>query len=497
MYTAPLARTELTLTPGSTSVAGGLACAVPVEHRSAEHGLVGCEARRAVSLWCAAAVAVVALAVAGCSKEEAPREFEPNLVQAMKYQIQNNVSMDQTSRDATWAVTRLFGTPDQPKLPEMVTEDSDLASIVSMEHLERASGRADAEGRGLYDAHCARCHGVTGSGRGITGAVLTPYPRDYRMGVFKFKSTSRGAKPTHEDIARLIRNGIPGTAMSKIEGLKEEDVQALTDYVIYLSWRGELERLLIDDAAMEVNLEDGERVINTEWAESTVTEEKETFDEQWGYVEDHVTEIGDAWLEAEDEVYEVPEPPAGLPVAQSHEDFVKLSQGDQAGALAASVEKGHQLFIGKVASCSKCHGEKGLGDGQTTDYDDWTKDWTARVGLDPKDHESLVPLLARGAFPPINALPRNFAEGAFHGGSSSEDLYRRIAVGIAGTPMPAATFVDGQFEKDDVWHLINYIRSLQTAPDTPPGAASSTGAGSAPGAGTTEAPSTAKKTPSA
>jgi hypothetical protein len=34
-------------------------------------------------------------------------------------------------------------------------------------------------------------------------------------------------------------------------------------------------------------------------------------------------------------------------------------------------------------------------------------------------------------------------------------------VGIEGSPMPAATFVEGQFEQDDVWHLINFIRSLQ------------------------------------
>jgi hypothetical protein len=27
--------------------------------------------------------------------------------------------------------------------------------------------------------------------------------------------------------------------------------------------------------------------------------------------------------------------------------------------------------------------------------------------------------------------------------------------------MPAATFVEGEFEADDVWHLINFIRSLQ------------------------------------
>ncbi len=104
---------------------------------------------------------------------------------------------------------------------------------------------------------------------------------------------------------------------------------------------------------------------------------------------------------------------------------------------------------------------QGLGNGQTTDYDDWTKDWTSRVGLKPEDRESLIPLLARGALPPRNAIPRNFAEGIFRGGSTSQDLYRRIMQGIDGTPMPAATFVEGQFEQDDVWHLINFIRSLQ------------------------------------
>ena len=173
--------------------------------------------------------------------------------------------------------------------------------------------------------------------------------------------------------------------------------------------------------------------------------------------------IAESWLEAEDEVLEVPEPPSDFPVANSHKDFVKLSQGDQADALAKSVERGRELFLGKVASCSKCHGEKGLGNGQTTDYDEWTKDWTARIGIKPEDREALIPLLARGALPPINAVPRNFSEGLFHGGSESSDLYRRITQGIDGSPMPAATFVEGQFEKQDVWHLINFIRSLQTA----------------------------------
>ncbi len=407
--------------------------------------------------------AVVCVSVAGC-REEIPVTFEPNFVHAMKYQIKDNVSMDQASEDAVWVVTKMFGTPNEPKLPDFVSEEEDFADWLDLDRLVRASGPADAEGRGLYRKHCALCHGVTGNGRGTTAAILNPYPRDYRMGVFKFKSTPLSYKPTREDLARVIRDGIAGTAMVKIPELSEEDVQALTDYVIYLSWRGETERALIDDAVMEgVDFEGGERIINPELANSPDEEKKEEFTEAWEISEEIAMGVAESWLEADDEVLEVPEPPADFPVANSHKDFIKLSQGDQAEALAKSVARGNELFLGKVASCSKCHGEKGLGNGQTTDYDEWTKDWTARIGIKPEDRESLIPLLARGALPPINAIPRNFAEGLFHGGSDSSDLYRRITQGIDGSPMPAATFVEGQFEEQDVWHLINFIRSLQTA----------------------------------
>tara|TARA_R110002049_G_scaffold2750_3_gene21860 strand:+ start:59217 stop:60551 length:1335 start_codon:yes stop_codon:yes gene_type:complete len=431
--------------------------------------------------------AIAFFVVAGCAREEKPVVFEPNLVHALKYQIKEDIPTDQALQDANWITHRLFGTPDEPTLPEMVIEDEDFASLINMERLKRAAG-PDGEGRGLYRKHCALCHGVTGNGRGETAAVLRPYPRDYRMGIFKFKSTKRGSKPTREDIAKQIRNGIPGTAMVKIKELGEQDVQALTDYVIYLSIRGELERSLIDDAVFELDLEGGDRILDTEfattmdketiefledkieaWEDAGEKEEDqpaelddfELYQESWEIVEDIVAGLFEDWLDAEDDVVEVPEPAADIPVADSRAEFVELSQGDQADALAASVKRGQEVFVGKIAACSKCHGEKGLGNGQTTDYDDWTKDWTSRVGLKPEDYDSLVPLIARGALPPVNAIPRNFAEGIFHGGSTAADLYRRITVGIEGSPMPAATFVEGQFEEADVWHIINFIRSLQ------------------------------------
>lgn len=440
-----------------------------------------------LSLW-----TLSGLFLAGCgSKTPTPLSFEPNLVHTMKYQIQKEVPMQQASEDAFWLAETMFGTPIELKLPTVVAEDEDLAVIISMENVHKASGPADAEGRGLFQKHCVVCHGTTGDGRGPTAAIQMPYPRDYRLGIFKFKSTPRGVKPTKDDIAKLIRHGIGGTAMVKIPDLTEDDIAALVDYVIFLSWRGELERQAVDGAMFDGIIEDGERIINTEFAdrvrndpefvksmeslteadEDTLTDEAkeqltlyERYQEDWEYAEDYVAEIGEGWLEAEDEVLEVPQPPADLPLAESYEDVQKLSTGDTAEAFAASVKRGHELFVGKLGACNKCHGDQGLGNGQTTDYDDWTKDWTTRVGLKPEDRAALVPMLARGAFEPKNALPRNFAEGIFRGGSSSEDLYRRITQGIDGTPMPAATFVEGEFEQDDVWHLINFIRSLQTSP---------------------------------
>ncbi|MEM9827834.1 MAG: hypothetical protein AAF958_14680, partial [Planctomycetota bacterium] len=106
--------------------------------------------------------------------------------------------------------------------------------------------------------------------------------------------------------------------------------------------------------------------------------------------------------------------------------------------------------------------------GQRGDYDDWTKDWTTKIRIKPDNREALVPLLARGAMEPKNILPRNFSEGIFRGGKSSKELYRRITQGIDGTPMPALTFVDGEVERDDVWHLINFIRSRETPTDPIP-----------------------------
>jgi len=424
--------------------------------------------------WNAPVLMTIVMALLGGSalgcRTEIPVSFEENLVHAKKWEMQSGASLDQTVVDTRWALEKLFGTPDAPKLPEVMLEDEDLKELLAMENLDASAGHQSTEGRGLYRQHCARCHGINGNGRGETAALVDPYPRDYRPGIFKFKSTARGAKPLKEDLARVIKHGVPGSSMvaeyqlpgGQVGPLSDDVIAKLVDYVIYLSIRGEVERALYDDAAMELDLEGGERIIDPTLAAT----DKEAFDEQWELITDVVADVSGAWLDAQDSVVEV-ELPDDLPIPRSHAELATMLTGDQGEELKKSIERGRELFVGTVASCSKCHGASGRGDGQEADYDEWTKDWTIRAGLKPDDEKALIPLIARGALPPRTIKPRNFEEGVFRGGSEPEDLYRRLMQGIAGTPMPAVTLVDGQLEERDVWHLINFVRSLKKPEETP------------------------------
>ena len=49
----------------------------------------------------------------------------------------------------------------------------------------------------------------------------------------------------------------------------------------------------------------------------------------------------------------------------------------------------------------------------------------------------------------------------FRAGRSGADLYRRVAIGIPGTPM--AAFLGGTGEHDP-WDLVHYVRSLSDGP---------------------------------
>ncbi len=388
----------------------------------------------------------ISVVFSGCSRPERKIQFEPNLVlaQATKIKVGEIYPMETAMSEVTTVVNEMFGTPDLPKLPsDLEVEHKDF---LKTENLEKASGPVEA-GRGLYRQHCIACHGVTGNGRGINAMQADVYPRDFRMGKFKFKSTTRGAKPLKEDLYTTIRNGIAGTTMVAIKELSDEDVNTLVDYVIYLSVRGEVERNLII-ATEEIAFEEGQHLYK---------DKTDDFKSQKEMVQETVAAVMDSWVNAESKVKQAPEP-GDVPITVTVAELRAAAASDQDSPLKKSIARGKELFAAETASCYKCHGPKGYGDGGTQDYDAWTKDWTLDRGIDPTNEEALIPLQALGGLPPRKIAPRDFRKGIYRGGAAPEKLYLRIAHGIDGTPMPAA---EGVLQPADIWSLINYVRSLE------------------------------------
>ena len=174
-------------------------------------------------------------------------------------------------------------------------------------------------GQRVYQKRCVQCHGVSGDGNGPVAASMYPRPRDYRKGVFKFTSTPYGSKPLRADLIRTVIVGVRGTSMPAFGLLPPDEIEAVVDYVLMLTHRGELEEQL-------ALLADFEEEIDPELVD-----------------EESVPIILGQWERSQgSRVYPVtPEPVFTT-------DHVK---------------RGKEAFLSK--GCSKCHGDDGRG--QTPD----------------------------------------------------------------------------------------------------------------------------------
>jgi mono/diheme cytochrome c family protein len=318
------------------------------------------------------------------------------------------------------ALVAMFGTPDEPfAFPE---------SGLDLRKLQFAAGpvSSDARGssRGLYRQHCAHCHGISGDGLGPTAMFLNPYPRDYRTGEFKAKSTQLAARPTGADLDRLLKEGVPGTSMPSFLLLPQTEIDALIEYVKYLSMRGHVERQLILDLG-----DDEELALNREYL-----------------IDTNLADAAKAWADAEGAII-APEAPPEV-------------------SLEESIALGRELYQGEKANCVKCHGALALGDGQTDDFDNWSKstktffEKVRKVAPTEVQDLSLAEFQQVGALPIRNIKPRNLRLGIFRFGRRPLDVYRRIHTGIAGTPMPGvgqSTENPAGLTPDQVWHLVNYV----------------------------------------
>ena len=390
-------------------------------------------------------LSLISIALLGCDARIG--RFDTNEVYALTLARSRSTPADAARIDAAAVLDELFGSPDQPRWPDQLDARS-TTRLVDPQRLARAAGplssEKDGTHRGLFREHCVICHGLPGNGAGPASLFQNPYPRDFRHGVFKWKSTERGAKPTGNDLRRLLEQGVPGTAMPSFSLLSSEDLQSLVDYVIYLSIRGEVERRMIAAAIDQLGYDqsppdDGLRLTATGDSEGSQV------------VQEILSGVAASWRDADSHV--VPVPSWTALEGQAYED---------------SVSRGKDLFHGPIANCVGCHGAAGNGDMVTLDYDDWTKEYSTRVGLTPGDRDAMRPFRDAGALKPRPLKPRNLQDGMFRGGGDPETLYRRISQGIAGTPMPTVEIVAEENGKGltetQVWDLVRYIQSLASRP---------------------------------
>jgi mono/diheme cytochrome c family protein len=406
---------------------------------------------------------LAALSVAGCGKTP-PASFRLNTVHATKtaapegdlQQSWTAWSQDRQRQVAT-ILEAMFGTPDQPIA--LAESGLDLAKL----RLAAGPVRSDIVGRknGLYREHCGHCHGISGDGMGPTAAFLNPYPRDYRPGKFKFKSTWRDAKPTHADLVRVLHDGIAGTSMPSFALLAPSQVDALAEYVRYLSIRGETEAALFT------------------YAEQELTGDEQLPTTREFLIDEVLSPIVEKWQAAEDSRIPIAALPAGVDFSRPGDD----------PANQESVARGRALFHGD-GGCVKCHGVTALGDGQANDYDDWNKaiveaskevaggleasrdastsdmspDTLAEHRTRAEWLHAFAEVLEGDALRPRTIPPRNLRQGIYRGGRRPLDLYRRLYTGINGAPMPgvgpSGPGGKGSVADAEIWHIVNYIRSL-------------------------------------
>ena len=385
------------------------------------------------SFRCTAWALALSLACAGCGSNSF--EYEPNdLLAASLLREEGTQKPKPIAESASQVVESWFGSLGDPRWPtDKLQGMVGAENVVSMEGVQRSAGAVgrgnDKVERGLYRKHCVSCHGLSGDGRGAAAMLLSPYPRDFRRGTFKFKSTLHGSKPTRSDLVRTLHEGIPGTSMPSFAALEQseefqEDIEALVEYIRFLSIRGEVERKLIAKQIRE-GVE-----LSPESAECVAV----------------LQQIAGQWASAESKVLAIPTPPEW-----------------SAEEMQASIERGSQWYRSEITACAKCHGDEGRGDGASQDFDDWTKDWTILAGIDPKNPVEWKEMKPWGALKPVIDRPRNFAWSSFRGGGNRQDIFRRLVLGIEGTPMPPIARAEGNnpgLTDDQIWDLVHFVLSL-------------------------------------
>jgi mono/diheme cytochrome c family protein len=381
-----------------------------------------------------ALVVLASLGLAGCGQPP-PASFAPN---AKKL----DPLVPEARAEIATVLNENFGNPNQLVAWQKFSIDYGKGDA----DLPKTDPRHDdgwrlKEGRNLYMTHCVHCHGVAGDGNGPTARFLNPLPRDYRQGIFKFKSTLRASKPSRADLRHTLEQGIPGTYMPSFVLLGEEKLLLIVDYVRWLSLRGNMEIRMAEELAalfateQDVTQKLAEDETHKLKRADAIEEIKKSIKEEFpAVVEDIASTLAEAWASAEEpENAVVPKVKRTPPTKES-------------------IENGKKLFLsqvkGKKTECLECHGEAGRGDGGNTE-----KFWEV-PNSKPKRFYEVAGLHDDWGHP---QRPRDLTRGIYRGGRRPIDIFRRVHEGIPGTQMAGFANVLGH---EEIWDVVNYVLSI-------------------------------------
>ncbi len=302
-------------------------------------------------------------------------------------------------------------------------------------------------GRELYKQYCQKCHAATGDGNGPQAHMLKPKPRDLRLGVVKYTTTKTNIKASTEDLRNLLKGGIPGTAMPTFPILGNHEIDALAQYTKYLSMRGEIERGL----CIESEIDFSQANLDEQLEEAETAEEKQKVTEQFQeemqeFLKIDFPEIAfDIALDVTEKWSQADEPESKLEPSVPRPDGTGPSKAEPS---ISSLANGKILYLSTSAQCASCHGLTGKGDG----------DQVSKVQKKPDGSEYDEPGLHDVWGNVVE--PRDLTYGVFHGATDPSDdianvVFRAIAAGVKGTPMPA--YGGKGLTDDQIWDLVNYI----------------------------------------
>jgi DMSO reductase family type II enzyme heme b subunit len=280
--------------------------------------------------------------------------------------------------------------------------DPDISKAVSGMKDRVVSERSKMEAAEIYQLRCAVCHGETGAGDGPAAEFVYPRPRDFTLGLWKYKTSPGDLAPRDADLFDIIKNGLPGTSMPGWSGLfSDRQIEGLVKVVKGFDTTGI-------------------------WAPEDADDD--AFDDEGRYLKEMLVITEDEPIEGQ-----VPYSPE-------------------------SVALGKEIF---EENCRKCHGERGRGNLTSGEF--LEDDFGYRIW--PRDLTK-----------PWSWRATETSAGGGESGDAQRDatirnIYRRVSIGIRGTPMPSHRATD-EGEEDAItlegrWHVSNYTYSLREGSTRP------------------------------